>query len=181
MLATGVGLEANFSGLRVVCGSCLVASSGFWRGGPSAQKTRVLGGRNAPLYHTGTTQCCSYGLDDRQCHSNGPISQVGQWLHAISWRLHTRGKERQGYQRNGVQTAREATSGLAGCICSKSVPMTRGWQGQVAVSQVRHAVFWRLLHTRDKERQGDQRNGGQSNRLGKQPAVGLMGAYVLNL
>ena len=162
MLATGVGLEANFSGLRVVCGSCLVASSGFWRGGPSAQKTRVLGGRNAPLYHTGTTQCCSYGLDDRQCHSNGPISQVGQWLHAISWRLHTRGKERQGYQRNGVQTARKATSGLAGCICSKSVPMTRGWQGQVAVSQVRHAVSWRLLHTRGKERQGYQRNGVQT-------------------
>ena len=134
----------------------------LWRGGPSAQKTRVLGGRNAPLYHTGTTQCCSYGLDDRQCHSNGPISQVGQWLHAISWRLHTRGKERQGYQRNGVQTARKATSGLAGCICSKSVPMTRGWQGQVAVSQVRHAVSWRLLHTRGKERQGDQRNGVQT-------------------
>jgi hypothetical protein len=69
-----------------------------WRGGPSSQKTRVLGGRNAPLYHTGTTQCCSYGLDDRQCHSNGPILQVGQWLwlHAISWRLHTR------YQRQGT-------------------------------------------------------------------------------
>ena len=181
MLATGVGLEANFSGLRVVCGSCLVASSGFWRGGPSAQKTRVLGGRNAPLYHTGTTQCCSYGLDDRQCHSNGPISQVGQWLHAISWRLHTRGKERQGYQRNGVQTARKATSGLAGCICSKSVPMTRGWQGQVAVSQVGGAR--RFLATAAYQRQAGTAGVSKkrrSNRLGKQP-VGLLGAYVLNL
>jgi hypothetical protein len=26
-----------------------------WRGAPSAQKTRVPSGRNAPLYHTGTT------------------------------------------------------------------------------------------------------------------------------
>jgi hypothetical protein len=48
------------------------------------------------LYHTGITQCCSYALDDRQCHSNGPISQVVQWLHAISWRLHITGKGRQG-------------------------------------------------------------------------------------
>jgi hypothetical protein len=47
------------------------------------------------------------GLDDRQCHSNGPISQVMQWLHAISWRLHITGKERQGHKRNGVQPARE--------------------------------------------------------------------------
>jgi hypothetical protein len=38
--------------------------------------------------------------------------------------------------------------GLAGCICSKSVPMARGWQGQVAVSQVRHAVSPPHRHAR---------------------------------
>jgi hypothetical protein len=40
--------------------------------------------------------------------------------------------------------------------------MARGWQGQVAVAQVQHAVSWRLLHITGKERQGYQKNGVQT-------------------
>ena len=68
----------------------------------------------------------------------------------------------RGIKETAFKPPREATSGLARCICSKSVTMARGWQGQVAVSQVRHAVSWRLLHITGKERQGHKRNGVQT-------------------
>jgi hypothetical protein len=111
LLATAGGLRAHFSGLCVVCGSCLVASSAFMERRPICPETR---GRNAPLHHVGITQCCSYAPDDRQCHSNGLISQVAQWSHMPF----PGGCISQGCERNGGQTAREATTsatnGLAG-------------------------------------------------------------------
>jgi hypothetical protein len=42
LLATGTGLEASFSGLCVVCGSCLVVSSGFMGGGGEAHQPNCL-------------------------------------------------------------------------------------------------------------------------------------------
>jgi hypothetical protein len=76
-------------------------------------KKRAVASRRYPVQH------CSYRPpDDRQPYSNGPVSQVAQWSHAISWQLHVKGKERSGGERNGVQTAREAeaASGFARCI-----------------------------------------------------------------
>jgi hypothetical protein len=142
LLATGVGLEANFSGLRVVCGSCLVASSGSMERRPICpeiagarwKKRAIVPHMHHPvlLLRPGRP-----AVPLQRAHFAGGAVVA---CHFLATAYH-RGKERQGYKRNGVQPAREATSGLAGCICSKSVPMTRSWQGQVAVSQVRHAVL----------------------------------------
>jgi hypothetical protein len=102
-----------------------------WRGGPSAQKTRVLGGRNAPLYRTGNTQCCSCGLNDRQCHFPGDcISQA-------------RNEERQGWlynKRRSNRLGKQPVDLLGVCVLNQcQVPMMCQWHranivGQVAVS-----------------------------------------------
>jgi hypothetical protein len=127
-------LEASFSGLCVVFVSRVLWTVRVsWRGGPSAQKTRVLSERNAPLYHTGTTQCCSYTpctTGDRQCHSNGSISQVVQRLcmpfpgDCISQARNGRGIKETAFKPLGKQPV-----GLLGaCMCSDSAKQwARGW------------------------------------------------------
>jgi hypothetical protein len=85
-------------------GSCSVAHPGPPRPHLGAMRRKRVPRRHHPVLHL-------YGLESSEF-----ISQVVQWLHAISWRLHITGKERQGNKRNGVQTAREAGSNQWACL-----------------------------------------------------------------
>jgi hypothetical protein len=56
-----------------------------------------------------------YGLDNRQCHSNGPILQVVRWLHAISWRLHiTEARNGRGIKETAFKPPGKQSVGLLG-------------------------------------------------------------------
>jgi hypothetical protein len=103
-------------------------------------------------------------------------------LHAISWRLHTRGEERQRYKRNGVQTAREAARQWACWVHMFYICAMCQWHGAGRAK-------WPFLRC-GTPFPGDccitQATNGRGIKEtafkppGEQP-VGLLGACVLNL
>jgi hypothetical protein len=107
-------LKASFSGLCVVCGSCLVASSGFMERKPICpknaadrwKKRAIVPHRHYPVLLLWPGRPAVE--IQRANFAGGCMSFPGDCIaHARNGR---------GIKKNGVQTAREATSGLAGCI-----------------------------------------------------------------